>query len=112
MARMTRTPICQAPVPMTEISSVATVMPSTTPAMSWNARPARWPCVTPTAITAAIAANAGRGSGSSSVASHQAETAATAFCTIGSMRPRRRERAVPKAPLTRVKAVDGRIIQY
>ena len=93
IARTTRTPICQAPVPMTEMSSVATVMPSTTPPTSWSARPVRWPCVTPTAITAAIAAKAGRGSGSSAVASSHAAMAAVAFCTIGSMRPRRRERS-------------------
>ena len=102
MASTTRTPICQAPVPMTEMSSEATVMPSTTPPTSWSARPARSPCVTPTAITAAIAAKAGRGSGSSAVASSHAAIAAVAFCTIGSMRPRRRERAVSRK----------RIIQY
>ena len=96
MASTTSTPICQAPVPMTEMSSVATVMPSTTPPTSWSARPVRWPCVTPTAITAAIAAKAGRGSGSSAVASSHATIAAVAFCTIGSMRPRRRERAVSR----------------
>ena len=81
---------------------MATVMPSTTPPTSWSARPVRSPCVTPTAITAAIAAKAGRGSGSSAVASSHAAIAAVAFCTIGSMRPRRRERAVSMR----------RIIQY
>ena len=96
MASTTSTAICQAPVPITEMSSVAMVMPSTTPPTSWKARPVRWPCVTPTAITAAIAAKAGRGSGSSAVASSHAAIAAVAFCTIGSMRPRRRERAVSR----------------
>ena len=112
IASTTRTPICQAPVPITEISSEATVMPSTTPPTSWSARPVRSPVVTPTAITAAMAANAGRGSGSSATASDQAATAAIAFCTIGSMLPRRRSRAVVTAPPARAKAVDGRIITY
>ena len=106
IASTTRTPICQAPVPITEISSEATVMPSTTPPTSWSARPVRSPVVTPTAITAA-AANAGRGSGSSATASHAA-TAAIAFCTIGSMLPRRRSRAVVTAPPARAKLwTDG-----
>ena len=85
-------------------------MPSTTPATSWIARPVRSPWAAPTAITAAIAANAGRGSGSNRTATYQAMTAAAAVCTIASMRPRRRTRAAPAAPRMRVMNEDGRII--
>ena len=68
IASTTITPTCHGPVPISWMIRSATAMPSTTPPTSWNARGARWPWVAPTAITAAIAANAGRGSGSSSSA--------------------------------------------
>src|SRR4051794_39449395 len=92
IASATISPICSVPAPISATNSDATQIPSTTPATSCSAFEPRSPCEAPRQITAAMAANAGRPSGSSRTAAHQAAVAATAVCRIGHIRPRRRSK--------------------
>src|SRR5690606_14985895 len=78
IASTTISPICSDPVPITATSADATEIPSTTPATSCTDFDPRCPCEAPRQITAAIAANDGRPSGSSSTARYHASVAAIA----------------------------------
>ena len=100
IASRTIAPSCGTPWPIAPSSSDAAVMPITTPIVSWIARSPRRPWVTPTQITAAIAANAGRDSATSAPASSQAATAAAAAWRIGRTRPWSRRRPVSRTEVT------------
>ena len=93
IASATITPICSGPAPITLTSADATQIPSTTPATSCSAFDPRWPCDAPRQMTAAIDANDGRPSGSTTTARYHATVAATAVWRIGHIRPRRRPRS-------------------
>ena len=71
-------PVWSGPVPIRNSSAAATAMPSITPPTSSNAWRRRWPCAAARLMTAAIDANAGRGSSSSRIARYHAATAAIA----------------------------------
>ena len=78
IASTTISPICSDPVPISATIADATLIPSTTPATSCSAFDPRCPYDAPRQITAAIEANDGRPSSSSSTAAYQAMVAAAA----------------------------------
>ena len=84
IARIDSTPICQAPVPSTLEHQVGDRDADDDAADELERAADALAVVAPTAITAAIDANAGRGSGSSRTASYQATTAAAAVWRIAS----------------------------
>ena len=82
MASTISSPVWSGPVPIRKSSAAATAMPSITPPTSSNAWRRRWPWAAARLMTAAIDANAGRGSSSSRIARYHAATAAIAVWRI------------------------------